>query len=79
MNFQLGDIFAILYAGNVIDDGVTFQFFSPGNGLMFVPVFKPGELDLQVSAAATPEPGTWLMLGAGLLAIGFAGRRRHGN
>jgi hypothetical protein len=30
----------------------------PGNGLMFVPVFKQGELDLQVAAAAGPEPGT---------------------
>jgi hypothetical protein len=42
------------------------------------PTFAGGagaEIGLQISAAATPEPSTWVMMGLGFAGLGFAGWR----
>lgn len=33
------------------------------------------EVGLEISAVATPEPSTWVMMGLGFAALGFAGWR----
>jgi len=36
-----------------------------------------GNVTVTESAAAAPEPGTWMMMGLGLLGVWFGGRRRR--
>lgn len=74
INFSVGEVFEILSASSVINDGVTFALPPLGIGLEFEPVFQTGELDLAV--VATPEPGTWVLLAGSLLLIGGFRRRR---
>lgn len=39
-------------------------------------LFKSSQLDVQASVAAVPEPGTMALTGLGLLALGWAARKR---
>jgi hypothetical protein len=76
---------------NFIDVGFLFPIVPySANGLSAVetgnsnyntfaaPTFVGGggaEVGLQISAAATPEPSTWVMMGLGFAGLGFAGWR----
>lgn len=76
---------------NFIDVGFLFPIVPySANGLSAVetgnsnyntfaaPTFVGGggaEVGLQISAAAAPEPSTWVMMGLGFAGLGFAGRR----
>jgi hypothetical protein len=59
------------FFGAVCDDGGNCASASTGRGQ-----FALDNLNFGVAVAAVPEPQTWLMLGAGLLAVGGAARRR---
>jgi hypothetical protein len=69
VDFQAGDVFDILNAGTLIDNGATFSLPTLSNGLEFIAVFNGNELDLDVVAATAPEPASLLLSFAALAAL----------
>lgn len=69
---------ATTYYAESVRTGVSFSYFSGtyGDGAPYIDLggWTP---NVTWKVSAVPEPQTWLMLGAGLLAIGAAVRRRQ--
>ncbi len=77
IDFQLGEFFDVLNAGNIVNDGVTFNLPALGNGLMFEAIFTPTELDLEVVPSSVPEPATYALVGIALLIAAGVSRKRR--
>ncbi len=77
IDFQIGELFDVLNAGNIVNDGVTFNLPALGNGLMFETIFSPTELDLEVVSASAPEPGTCALVGIALVLAAALSRKRR--
>ncbi|MEJ6006222.1 MHFG family PEP-CTERM protein [Paucibacter sp. AS339] len=56
--------------------GAGFAPPAPAPSGFFVPSLPPGTNTIPPVVPGIPEPGTWAMLMAGLLAVGFVARRR---
>ena len=73
----LGETFVILnFAGTLSGDFATLNF-PTFNGLTFEEIINGHDITLVVTDAATPEPATFAPAIAGLLALGYAARRKR--
>ncbi len=72
----LGEVFQIInFTGALTGNFTAFNFGSFGPGYTFQEIVDLNDISLEVIQGTVPEPGTWILMGAGMLGM-YWGKRR---